>query len=152
MLTRHNRSVPPNVSFEVDDANERWTYDRSFDYIHVRQAHCAIKEKHLFAEAFRYILASLPLSRPFPKTFWSQPPPKSKEPGQALATYFLLLTLPHHLVLTQSFPENSTQAAGSKCKKSPSPSAATTTPSPRTPRFANGATTSWKPRNLWAWT
>ena len=28
--------VPPNVYFEVDDANEGWTYTKPFDFIHMR--------------------------------------------------------------------------------------------------------------------
>lgn len=28
--------VPPNVSFQLDDVEEEWTWTRPFDYIHVR--------------------------------------------------------------------------------------------------------------------
>ncbi|KAF2089174.1 S-adenosyl-L-methionine-dependent methyltransferase [Saccharata proteae CBS 121410] len=47
--------VPPNCSFEVDDANEDWTYSRKFDFIHCRQHHCAIKEKRLFQQALAHL-------------------------------------------------------------------------------------------------
>lgn len=30
------RSTPPNVSFQVDDIEEQWTYPHKFDYIHSR--------------------------------------------------------------------------------------------------------------------
>lgn len=28
--------VPPNVQFEIDDAEEEWQYNQQFDYIHIR--------------------------------------------------------------------------------------------------------------------
>jgi len=28
--------VPPNVSFEIDDLEERWTFNEKFDFIHSR--------------------------------------------------------------------------------------------------------------------
>ncbi|KAI9757693.1 MAG: hypothetical protein M1815_000340 [Lichina confinis] len=36
--------IPPNVRFEVDDAELEWTYRRDFDYIHVRWMAAGIKD------------------------------------------------------------------------------------------------------------
>ncbi|KAK5030648.1 hypothetical protein LTS07_005432 [Exophiala sideris] len=47
--------IPPNVQFEIDDANEPWTYSRRFDFIHCRQHHCAIEEQKLFNQAFEFL-------------------------------------------------------------------------------------------------
>ncbi len=47
--------VPPNVVFEVDDANEEWTYSRKFDLIHCRQHHSAIEERRLFEQSFHFL-------------------------------------------------------------------------------------------------
>ncbi|EON69686.1 hypothetical protein W97_08946 [Coniosporium apollinis CBS 100218] len=47
--------VPPNLSFEVDDANEPWTYSHKFDFIHCRQHHCAINEKPMFVQAMEFL-------------------------------------------------------------------------------------------------
>ena len=42
-LCEVNRTrVPPNVKFEVDDAEERWTFPEKFDYVHVRYLAAAI--------------------------------------------------------------------------------------------------------------
>lgn len=38
--------VPPNVSFELDDVEEEWTWTRSFDYIHVRYMDGVIRDWH----------------------------------------------------------------------------------------------------------
>ncbi|KIV81136.1 hypothetical protein PV11_08580 [Exophiala sideris] len=47
--------IPSNVQFEIDDANEPWTYSRRFDFIHCRQHHCAIEEQKLFNQAFEFL-------------------------------------------------------------------------------------------------
>lgn len=44
--------VPPNVRFEIDDANDIWTFNTKFDYIHCRYFHMAIDEKRLFRQAY----------------------------------------------------------------------------------------------------
>ena len=44
--------VPPNVRFEIDDANDTWTFSTKFDYIHCRYFHMAIEEKRLFKQAY----------------------------------------------------------------------------------------------------
>jgi len=36
--------VPTNVRFEVDDAEEDWTYSQPFDYVHGRYMAAAIKD------------------------------------------------------------------------------------------------------------
>lgn len=37
--------VPPNVKFQIDDAEAEWTWERdSFDYIHIRHLAGAIKD------------------------------------------------------------------------------------------------------------
>ena len=45
-------SLPPNVSFLVDDAKEPWVFKEKFDFIHTRQLHCVVEEKNLFRQAF----------------------------------------------------------------------------------------------------
>ncbi|SPO07256.1 related to TAM domain methyltransferase [Cephalotrichum gorgonifer] len=41
--------VPPNVRFEIDDAQQEWTYDaNAFDFIHARTLAGAIKDWHAF--------------------------------------------------------------------------------------------------------
>ncbi|KAK5007328.1 hypothetical protein LTR28_005427 [Elasticomyces elasticus] len=47
----HCFSIPPNLSFELDDANDPWIFSGKFDFIHCRQHHCAINEKHMFEQA-----------------------------------------------------------------------------------------------------
>ena len=44
--------VPPNCEFQIDDANDTWTFNRKFDYIHVREMQMAIKEEKLFKQSF----------------------------------------------------------------------------------------------------
>jgi len=36
--------VPDNVSFEIDDIEQPWTYDKPFDYIHSRYMCGSIKD------------------------------------------------------------------------------------------------------------
>ena len=43
--------VPPNCEFQVDDANDDWTFNRKFDYIHVREMQMAIEERKLFKQS-----------------------------------------------------------------------------------------------------
>lgn len=47
--------VPPNLRFEIDDAQLTWTYKRSyFDYIHIRNLHGGISDwPALYREAFK---------------------------------------------------------------------------------------------------
>ncbi|KAF1810036.1 S-adenosyl-L-methionine-dependent methyltransferase [Eremomyces bilateralis CBS 781.70] len=44
--------VPPNLEFEVDDANEQWLFKNKFDFIFARQHHSAIEETKLIDQAF----------------------------------------------------------------------------------------------------
>ena len=46
--------VPPNVKFEIDDAEEPWTFQEKFDFIHVRYLVAAIVDwPKLVGQAFR---------------------------------------------------------------------------------------------------
>ena len=47
--------VPPNVSFELDDMEEEWTYkDNSFDYIHMRSLSGSFKDwDAVLSQAYR---------------------------------------------------------------------------------------------------
>ena len=47
--------MPPNLEFQLDDANEYWTWpDNTFDYIHMRAMFGSIVDwKALYQEAFR---------------------------------------------------------------------------------------------------
>jgi hypothetical protein len=49
-------SLPPNVSFLVDEANEPWVFKQKFDFIHTRQLHCAVEEKKLMKQALEYVV------------------------------------------------------------------------------------------------
>ncbi|TDZ18988.1 Secondary metabolism regulator LAE1 [Colletotrichum orbiculare MAFF 240422] len=42
--------APPNVSFEVDDLEETWTYSRKFDYIHSRMLNGCIADWDVYAK------------------------------------------------------------------------------------------------------
>lgn len=44
--------VPPNLHFEICDANEPWVFGRKFDYIHARHLHMAVEEKNFFRQAY----------------------------------------------------------------------------------------------------
>ncbi|KXH45427.1 hypothetical protein CNYM01_00816 [Colletotrichum nymphaeae SA-01] len=44
----HGHSVPPNVKFEVDDAEEEWTWSRPFSYIHSRVMTSSIGDWRLY--------------------------------------------------------------------------------------------------------
>ncbi|KAF4773839.1 hypothetical protein HER10_EVM0005210 [Colletotrichum scovillei] len=48
--------VPPNVRFEIDDLEERWTYSRPFDYIHSRVLDSCINDwKAYFQQSFDHL-------------------------------------------------------------------------------------------------
>ncbi|KAI9867649.1 MAG: hypothetical protein M1813_008449 [Trichoglossum hirsutum] len=47
--------VPPNVSFQVDDIEDEWTYETPFDYIHSRYLAAAVRDwPRLVRQAFQY--------------------------------------------------------------------------------------------------
>lgn len=48
-------SVPPNLSFIIDDANESWIFKQKFDFIHARELHCAVDERKLIAQSLEYV-------------------------------------------------------------------------------------------------
>jgi hypothetical protein len=46
-------SVPPNVTFEIDDLEEDWTFSEKFDFIHSRMMTGALSNwRKLFVQAF----------------------------------------------------------------------------------------------------
>jgi hypothetical protein len=49
--------LPPNLRFEIDDAEADWTWKRdSFDYIHNRNFVCAIRDwPKLIKQSFEYV-------------------------------------------------------------------------------------------------
>ena len=47
--------IPSNCQFQIDDANDPWTYTHQFDYIHVREMQMAIEERRLFRQAFGHL-------------------------------------------------------------------------------------------------
>lgn len=55
-LTNCDR-VPPNVKFEIDDAEQTWTWrENFFDLVHMRTMTGCIRDwDKLFAQAFRYV-------------------------------------------------------------------------------------------------
>lgn len=49
-------AVPSNVFFEVDDAEEEWTFGQSFDLIHMRNLSASFKDwPQIYRECFRHI-------------------------------------------------------------------------------------------------
>lgn len=42
--TLHPQAAPPNVSFELDDAQDEWTYNEPFDFIHLRELRGAFSD------------------------------------------------------------------------------------------------------------
>lgn len=47
------RSVPPNLTFEIDDIEEEWVYTQKFDYIHGRFLNGSLADwKGLIAKAY----------------------------------------------------------------------------------------------------
>lgn len=48
--------VPPNCTFEIDDFENEWLYNRPFDYIHGRELMGFVANwDHLFAQAFKHL-------------------------------------------------------------------------------------------------
>jgi len=48
--------VPPNCRFEVDDAEDEWTFSQKFDYIHGRMlGSCFISHVKVFESAFQFL-------------------------------------------------------------------------------------------------
>lgn len=48
--------VPPNLHFEIDDAEEEWDYHREFDYIHVRSMGGSIGDwPRLLEQAYKHL-------------------------------------------------------------------------------------------------
>jgi SAM-dependent methyltransferase len=45
--------VPPNCQFELDNANEDWTFQWEFDLIHCRLLHGAVEENKLIQQSFK---------------------------------------------------------------------------------------------------
>lgn len=51
-----SNEVPPNVFFEVDDAQEEWTYSGLFDFIHIRGLAGAFKDwPAIYASVVKYL-------------------------------------------------------------------------------------------------
>lgn len=50
------KRVPPNVSFQVDDIEDEWTYETPFDYIHSRYLAAAVRDwPRLVRQAFQSV-------------------------------------------------------------------------------------------------
>lgn len=74
--------VPPNCSFEVDDAEDEWLFKRKFSYVHARATVTCFKDfPHIVQSAFRALAPGgfLEFQDPtFPLVFADpQPPPDS---------------------------------------------------------------------------
>lgn len=56
--------VPPNVKFEIDDAQDEWTWpDNHFDFIHMRCLMGSMKDwPYLYSQAFRSFYSLLAFS------------------------------------------------------------------------------------------
>lgn len=51
--------VPPNLFFEIDDAQEEWTFNDSFDFIHIRGLSGAFRDwGAVYKEAFKHLQPS----------------------------------------------------------------------------------------------
>ncbi|KAF9767775.1 hypothetical protein IL306_015012 [Fusarium sp. DS 682] len=49
-------SVPPNVSFEIDDIEDEWTYSKPFDYIHSRfMTSCIANWRKYLTQCFEHL-------------------------------------------------------------------------------------------------
>ena len=49
-------SAPPNLFFELDDAQDEWTYAEPFDFIHIRGLMGAFRDwNHIYTEAYRHL-------------------------------------------------------------------------------------------------
>ena len=46
-------SVPPNLTFMVDDISEPWTYHERFDFIFWRMLNASVKERPFMAQAYK---------------------------------------------------------------------------------------------------
>jgi SAM-dependent methyltransferase len=47
--------VPSNCEFQVEDADNDWTFRQSFDLIHCRQVQTAVDKQNFFRQAFNYL-------------------------------------------------------------------------------------------------
>ena len=55
-------STPPNVSYEIDDLEEAWSYTSNFDYIHVMMMTGAFRDWPRFIrQSFEYGTQAKPL-------------------------------------------------------------------------------------------
>lgn len=56
--------VPPNLKFELDDAQLEWTYEENiFDFVHIRCLMGSINDwAKLYSDAFRYVFLIRPCS------------------------------------------------------------------------------------------
>jgi len=53
-LAPDTNSVPPNCSFEIDDAEDEWNFAQKFDFIHGRTLlSCFRDPKHVLSESFK---------------------------------------------------------------------------------------------------
>jgi hypothetical protein len=53
-LETNGSSIPPNLKFVIDDAEDQWLYETGFDYIHLRlMAGCFSDWQNLFNQAFQ---------------------------------------------------------------------------------------------------
>jgi hypothetical protein len=71
--------IPPNVRFEIDDAQLEWTYPAShFDFIHIRCLMGSIMDwPELFRQAHQYVLREISTSSSFPSSLTTIAPTKA---------------------------------------------------------------------------
>ena len=75
-LQTHHFSVPPNLTFEIDDIEKEWTWSRKFDYIFCRMmAGSFANVSRVLKQAYEYLPPFLPLF------YLSLPKPSNLEPG-----------------------------------------------------------------------
>lgn len=56
LLSLKHPRVPPNLEFQIDDAEDIWTFHDQFDYIHIRSLAGAIGDwKRLFQQAHQHL-------------------------------------------------------------------------------------------------
>lgn len=64
-LTLRHASVPPNVTFYVDDLEEEWTFTEPFDLIYGRMLTGALTDWPKFMQrCFKYAVSPTPLIHP----------------------------------------------------------------------------------------
>lgn len=73
--------IPPNVTFEIDDIEDEWTYSKPFDYIHSRfMTSCISDWKKYLTQCFQYTPFHVPTTSHLTKSQKLKPQRLSRTP------------------------------------------------------------------------